>query len=794
MTAFKRSVLVLSLGLAGMGSAIPNLSLALDVVVTAPEEQRTPVEDAIVSIWCSDKDEAAILLDRSRTDENGMVSLSDGCARESVLLVCADDLLRREVDLPAEISSPVEIALERGQSKSLRVRDPDGRPIKEFSYTVLPESRFSTAEMTKLNSVQSVPGLALALLERNSVRTSQSDRPGFELEGYAPRRIVNDQGGVEIRGLSEGPQTLLVGAPGYGVVLTRFSVGGDTPVTVVLDKVECQEALIVDAESGQGVEGAFWAPHPAFTEGRFASLWPAWPSEPDGKLALGCPRKVAGTTADGVVAAPGYAPAILVPGKAVPRIELGRGATITGSAYDANEVPLAGHLAVAMIGGLRRVAEVNANGKYSLSGVPAGKVSLELVNPDGDVVATRQLEVGLSSVREVDFVPGNETRLSILRNGEAWPDVRVLLVLDLPGQISQIRVLGSALSDQSGRVQFLVPEGMDGKMGLVILDENGIVSAPLPKKGLLDRLRNAIVARDESELTIDLEGRYVAGRVVAAEDGEPLASRRVSTTGGAGFCTGIIVDESSPLYIEALAGNVNLCVGRPSATAGTDRRGRFRLFVPASSESDRLTVDGSRLTAEQDAYESASRDLSEVPTDEELLFRLQKAGSIRIDVTDTSGTVPADCYLQWRRTTWGPDTNAGSSECRMDGPSFLEPPSMTPLLIVARAEGLAPAMAGPISIPAGGTDRVRLILRRGGTLRVVGDLPTFQGRAYVPPGTLTDAAGRDWTMIVMPEIDASLGELTFAPLPPGRWTVQLEDRRKRVQLEADQVVTADLRN
>jgi hypothetical protein len=89
---------------------------------------------------------------------------------------------------------------------------------------------------------------------------------------------------------------------------------------------------------------------------------------------------------------------------------------------------------------------------------------------------------------------------------------------------------------------------------------------------------------------------------------------------------------------------------------------------------------------------------------------------------------------------------------------------------------------------------MHLRLRTGGTLRIRVErgLPGWQGRHYVPPGALLDAAGRDWTRVVDPELSPDGREAVFGPLPPGTWTVLATGGPERVRVTADRETVVEL--
>ena len=760
------------------------LVAALEIRVRSSAEDGKPVVGAVASSWSIKENGTYTRLGRAVTDEKGIARLPVPGGGLQRLVVWADDYVRQDVDLPASLPDAFEIRLDRGLSKVLRVRDAAGLPVNRFRLTVVPEERLSFKDLWAI-SMRNVGGPAA------DVATAVNEgRRNYDLEGYRPRTMVSSEGEVVLRGLSRGNHRVLLSAPGFGVVDRRVSMDKKGAVTLVLDDRDCREIQVVDARSGQGIEGAFSAPAAAFVEGPYATIWPAWQTRPDGMLPLGCPEKVLGLPAGRIIAAKEHAPLVVVAGERGARIVLGPGAQVRGSALTAEDVPLAGARVIASVSGFRRTGEVDANGGYLLTGVPAGTVHLRLVEGEsGAWIAGRTLVAGDGETYEVNFTPGRESRLFLQRNGEPWPEVTVVVVADAEGETS-ILALGRA--DEEGRVRLPCLEGSSGELGIMVFDGSEFVSVPVPKKGVFSRLKELVTGSDDADvITVNIEGRFIDGRVVDAATGEGLELHSVDAQ-GTGHCRGIIVDPSSPLYLGSLGGMVSVCVSTGAKT-GTDERGRFRLFAPRGAK--RLLASGYSLTAGDDQYESASRDIRSIPPGKRVTIPLQKAGSVRVEISDSAGNVPPGCSVEWRRAVWGPDDNGSTTSCGDEGVSFLSPPSETPVFIVARADGLAPALEGPLVLPRGGADSLRLVLRAGGSLRIlVDEAPQFNGRAYVPEGTLRDGAGRDWTMVEYPRISPGFKEIAFSLLPPGKWTVDLGGKRRTVHVEAGKEAVADLRD
>ncbi len=775
----------IAVGMAAGGA--PARALAVRVLGPGGEDG-LPLEGARASLWSIDERENHVLLGRVGTNADGVANLPRVGKGRHALVVWADGHVRREIELDGEPRARLDVRIERGASRTLRIRDEAGRPVRRIRLTVVPEEILSGSRIAVLSLARDLQG--------PGVRKLGAARGGsveFALEGYRPRVLASETGDYAVDGLAEGRHRVLVGAPLFGVQQVIVGTEKREPVVVVLDRTRCHEVRIVDRRTGHGIEGAFAASLPAFAEGPWARIWPAWRSGVDGRLVVRCPdsrRRLASWVDETVIAADGYAPTVLDASEEVSTIHLGRGGRISGTAMDTDQVPLVGRRLVATVEGFVRRATVDASGRFAIDGVPEGIVDVQLLDPeDGSWIAARRLEVRRDGEYVVDFTPGRPLHLVVRRNGRPWSEVAVTLVTE---QAAELSVLDVGRTDRSGHVRLSMPEGNAGKPGLVFSDGRQTLSAPLPEKPLLRRVAEVALRRSDEPLEVEFPGRFIEGEVVDAGTGEPLAHRPVVARGGAGsLCRAVLVDTTSPLYVDDLRGLASVCNGE-YAEAGTDSRGRFRIFVP-----DRfryLEARGDALVPGLDAYESMVREIAELPDDEPVTFRLQRAGGLRVTVTDASGAVPDGCVVRWRVAAWGPGGNAVAAACG-EPDAQLSPPPDTPVLVVARAPGLAPAVEGPLVFTAGGRKPVRLILRRGGTLRVrfdAGLLPRLDGRAYLPPGVVRDSAGRDWTMIVVPDVSAAARELVFAPLPPGRWTVQLGKERETVRLREGEEVVVEL--
>ena len=416
-------------------------------------------------------------------------------------------------------------------------------------------------------------------------------------------------------------------------------------------------------------------------------------------------------------------------------------------------------------------------------------MDVQLLDPEGTSwIASRQVEVRGDGEYVLDLTPGRPLHF-VVRHGEPWSDVTFAVATR---QDARLPVLDVGRTDREGRARLSMPEEGERKLGLVFSDGRQVFSATMPEKSLLRRVAEAVVGDGDQPLVIELAGRFVEGEVLDAETGKGLARRPVSARGTVGtLCRSVLADPASPLYVDDLRGLASVCHGEYAET-GTDGRGRFRNFVPEGCRY--LEARGSAFVPGLDEYESARREIDELPEDDPVTFRLHRATGLRVVVTDAAGAVPPGCDVRWRLARWGPGGNSSTAACG-DTVTRLSPPPETPVLVVARAPGFAPAVEGPPVLTDGGNESVRLILRRCGTICVRFDdrlLPRRDGRAYPPPGIVRDGAGRDWTMIVISDVSVAARELVFAPLPPGRWSVQLGGEHENVRLREGEDVVVEL--
>ncbi|GEM_PF-6476478 len=773
----RRALLVAVLSLAVSGSAS-----AVEVVVSDAGEEAAPVQGAVVSLWAFDEKGAPRFVARTNSDEGGVAALSGRTPEGGALVVWADGRLRQELRFPDALPDRVEVNLEAGERKIVRVRDERGKPITHFRIAVFPADRLSLSTIAAMNSSGRFDGAGGVL---GSVAAAEME---MRLEGFEVRTVESEKGEVIVGGLEEGEYQLFVGAPRFGTATETFSTSREGTLTLTLDRGTCRRTRVVDRRNGDPVEGAFAAPAPAFVQGPFAKLWPAWPSGLEGELSYGCPRRQIGLRAARVIAAPGYAPLALDGEAPGPEVALGPGARIVGSALEDGEIPLADHLVVAEAGGFEWRTKVDVSGEFALAGLPAGSVDLQLFDPTEEqwVVGTR-LALEPDETRQVALGPGGRVRVQILRAGEPWPDLAVVLVA---GAETEPVIVAQCESDEQGWCALPVPEGYEGRLSLTVSDGRQILSVPMPEKGTMARLREKLFAEEEEQtITVDIPGRWIEGRVIddASEEGLPSHSVEIRTSGK---CQGMVAGADSPLAVEAMEGLILICSGTAVATA-TDREGEFRLFAP--KEGRTLSVGAPFLPHDGPEYEPYSREVKAIPPDEALEIRLRSTGVVEVRVSDSAGKVPESCTVIWRLADFGPSTNRGSSRCEEDGSARLNPPPNKPVLFVAEAPGSALALEGPLLLAPRDRKTVQLTLHPSGTVRIRStDFPRHEGRPYVERGTLMDAAGRDWTMVAFPRFMPGANEVVFDRLPPGNWVVKIGNERRKVRLRAGQEMLVDL--
>ena len=761
------------------------------VVVRAPagEEEVRPVAGATVTLWEETEDDA-VLLGRWETGDEGRVELPNGpLGRASLLVVTAPGFARRDVE-PGGDRERLTVDLDPGLARDLVVVDHRGRPVPRYRWSALP-----------LGRVEDDLRLAvMAAVEADRFGGGGAERQpwgrfALEIEGTAVHEERPLDGATTMRGLEDDEYLLLVGAPGLGVQARRFLAAGEGPVVVRLpDPATCEPVVVPDRETGQPLAGVVPTPLPVIAEGPWKVAWPAWPTGPDGLLPTACPSWVPWV---------GPSTAILVAEDHAPRFGwearrdpgggwvMDAGVVLEGQARDREDEPLAGARVVVTVGGLERSAEVDANGRFRIEGVPRGSAHLQLLDRDGQVLLARELDTRSRDRLRLDLSLGKGLVFRLLREGEPWTGVRVAVLQ--PGDRNDFRVLATGTPAADGLVRLPVwfggeegDEDVPDDLQVAILDDRQVINVPLPGRGLLGWLRSFFT--DEEPRELDVSGRTVEGRVLDADTEDPIEGAFLVAY-RYGHCLPVIVDRGSPLYVPALRGYFRACKGVYAYTAADDE-GRFRLFLPAEEEV--LSAEGPPDPyGEEDAapWADESRRVSELLPGEPVVFRLHRSAAIRVRVVTPDGQLPPTCSVGWQHVAEGPEAASSLSPCRPDGTEIYPPPGV-PVLIFAEAADYARVFEGPLALSPGRREEITLTLARPGKIRLeMAEPPTLGGRPWLPPGTLRDAAGRDMLPLATVKGSADLRTVEFSNLPPGKYVVEVGGERRRVTLEEGQEVT-----
>ena len=743
------------------------------------------VTEAQVSLWRDEHEGEVALVARGRVDDTGSVHLEAPRGGPLIAVVTAPGFARFEQELSR--GDFLDVRLHRGRSLRFSVQDADGRQVVRFRWSIVPSSVLSPPVLASVLAGKEVGGLP---------RGESEDRGGSLAYGLEGCRIQEYQGEapVLVKGLGPEDYDLWVAAPGSGFTVRNLPADRTGPVVVRLDSEGCRQARVVDKETHQPLEGGIGAPSPDFLREPLRRVWPSWPTGADGMLTIGCSRTFFGRQGVGIVTAPGHAPIILgtdqrraLATESEPRIEMGKGAVLEGRAIDEEGQPVSLGRVDVTVSGLTYTRPLAADGSFRFEGLPAGAAFVQLFDEAaGAVTGSRRLVIEADSHSMIHLGPGRELSLHLLDGTQPLSGWMVLLGVGSRGEVA---VLAANRSDEQGIARLLPPEwSKEESPSLLLIHENTLITAPLPARGLLgqilDRLRGA--SGDES-LELSLDGQWIEGRVVDDQSDEAVEGMLVRSA-GRGICRDIPVPEGSLPEIEVPGGVLTFCDGWLGETL-TDVRGRFRVFVPSDARS--VSAREPYLAGNK-SYSEESVAVATSHRDRPLVIRVRSRASLMISALGEGGRTPAGCFVGWKRTEPGPYSTGSQGECSSSGSTEFGAPVGEPLLVVASAPGYASAMDGPFILKAGEQRRIQLSFSRPGSIVVHGvSLPVHNGRPYLLPGTLLDAAGRDWTYLSRPELSPSGTKIVFRGLPSGQWTVSISNRRERVRVHPQQESEVD---
>lgn len=706
-------------------------------VVTA---SGAPLAGARAGLW-RERDGALEREAAGESDAEGRVRLVAPVVGRLKLSVSASGFRRAEREITAASTGPVLVRLDRGRQISVSVVDAvTGRPVPRFTALVLPA------------------GAAGA-----------SGRLRYVLDGLDPVSIDDPDGRARLTGLGESRLTLTVRAAGYPVGLAEVTAGAE-PIVIALDRTGCVERWVFDSETGAPIAGAAAAADAGLLREEILRLAPPPESDEVGRLDL-CPAP--GVT-ELLIVHPDYAPVRIPAPLAVEgqessaSIQLGRGGAIAGMVSDSDGRPVVGARVRTTTLGLPRETTTGPDGRYFLDHLAAGDATVEVFPPvDSPAPATRRrATIRGGETARLDFDATRALRIQLREQDR--PREGATLVLLESGPDGRVTPTAVARTDAEGMARF-PGVGPDREGLLVAVVEEG--AAVFMSVGATGAAAAAVVR---------LEGRRIRGTVADADTHEPLRGARLLCSTG-GFS--VRYDpRPGPLWIRSVERQI--VAQAPSSFAAADAAGRFEFFLPRWC--DGLRVAGPETGGAEAPWRPVRIPAAEVHENAALSVVLERGRLILASVSSSAELLDALVEVSLHR----PGGRAALGSAAPDGGvARLTPEDAGPWMVIARAPGWAPALAGPVSALDPTPLRLALFMERGGLLIV--RLPTPGDDLASASGVvgqtfqLLDAAGRDWTTFVEATAVSPDGMTTLGPLPAGRYTLRAGDVRRTATIRGD---------
>ncbi|UCF67776.1 MAG: hypothetical protein JSV80_00275, partial [Acidobacteriota bacterium] len=418
--------------------------------------------------------------------------------------------------------------------------------------------------------------------------------------------------------------------------------------------------------------------------------------------------------------------------------------------------------------GLKRVAIASETGDFTIDRLAPGLVDVVVAfpGPEGDTLFRRRVEI--RDGETTDFAMSNSPplRVRVVEGGEPRPDVAVVLIgIEEEGRA---RVVSDAVSNEDGVA--IIPRASP-------IDSGALVGVREADAALFTRL-SQLPSEDRSGdvRTLVIDGQRLRGRVVAAIEKSAVSGALLSCSRkGAGISRRR--NRQSPLYFHTLG--TECLADRAASLAASGQRGQFEMWLPEwcqwlevngpPTRGQELPWHPVQLDVEQLAQQLATGEPIEIPLERGRLIL------VRYTFSDNHLSAPVEISLLRPGQTW-----QRRSVRSQTGSARLEPDDEGPWQIVARAEGFARAVAGPLSVPEGAPLEIELLIERGGTIAVHGIGPDAEhGLASLQ---ILDARGSDWAMLAdaMPLADGD--GIEIGPLPTGRYQIIAGGVKKTVNI------------
>jgi carboxypeptidase family protein len=436
------------------------------------------------------------------------------------------------------------------------------------------------------------------------------------------------------------------------------------------------------------------------------------------------------------------------------RVVLRRGARVTGHARHRDGSPVAGSVAILVVGTgplpftSSGAAPIAADGSFLLEHVPAGHARLTLViGPGASNGPEREVDLRESETATVAFelrevlVTGR-----VSRAGTPAPGLRIHVSDDGPpdrAPFSPAPPLGRSSSPE----RRLAVTREDGSYELIV-DQPGKVRLALQSADGSLRLPARVVEIPDVEqhvVDLDLPGVVVAGRVVDSQTDRPL-------------------DHATLLAEPRRQGSD----AQPLTTA-TSADGRFQLEVDPGQY---------RLSAQAAGYSAATTEVDvKEPGVADLQLPLIRGGTLRGRVLDARCRPALDGIVRALSKT--PGAAVATAQVLPDGRFELSGLTDTDLTLVARSDSGGFALRS--GVPSG-PEEVTLVLRRGGRvqLRLLGPEGAPVAGAYVSvsriggvaspgitPSSTSDGSGLAEVLSPAGEVEVRASKLDGATLVAG---------------------------
>lgn len=676
------------------------------------------------------------------TNAEGSASLTLGAdGMTGWLVVDADGWAPEVRRLAAAPSRSVDATLSAGNQLGLHVtRREDGSAVPEYWVVTVPRTEASESD---------------AALARALVRVT---------------RVRSDDGVTELTGLPDEPVDLAVFARRSRPSMHQAVrvVGRDEHLHMMVDDEGCSRHVLVEEDSGEPVEGARVVP--VTLDGgrevgeRVLRALTVDESDAEGHLTL-CP--FAGE-AELEVQHSEYAHIRVrvdpTRQSEIPEVlKMPRGASLAVIVETRSRRPVSEVRVVVRSGDSRRESRADARGRAAFTHLdPTVDVRVEVYASGAHRPAeVRPLRLRAGEILEERFVLEPPRMLRIVLDDVPLAAAEVV-VYEAGAASIEDGLLAEARTDELGVVELpLSDEPSEGAI-VAVTSERFVLFESWP------RLRPGDPVDSLREIRLD--ALRVEGRVVAEDDDSSVegASLVCMRSGETGAVSRTSLPGDGAFSLEGL--DRRIVLHGPGVVAGTNARGAFAMPLPRPCEL--VMVDGPKEGEGGGTWASLAVERSELEKDD-VELRLARATELTVQVLAIEGRLPDGTSVSvWR---WPETDRPHLVQGAPDGRAELTLAGRGPWVVVAQAEGFAPAIDGPIISESDSGVEIPLALRRGGFLDV--DAVAAQGLE------VRDHRGLSWLPWAQRSTNAD-GSVALGPLPPGRYELTSLGRRETVEIQA----------